>query len=164
MRIQTWRRVVRVSLLAVVGACGPSGSAPLSQVDSDAIRAASRGYAQAATDTAWTRWVGYFTEDASFLPPNTPIKTGRPAIEAWARSFPPVKELRLEPVEVVGRGDLAFVRGKYSLTLVGLAADSGKYIEIWQRQADGSWKLARDIFNSDIPLPAPAPTNARKKG
>ena len=33
----------------------------------------------------------------------------------------------------------------------GPAADDGKYIEIWKRQADGSWKIAYDIFNSDLP-------------
>jgi ketosteroid isomerase-like protein len=31
--------------------------------------------------------------------------------------------------------------------------DRGKYLEIWKRQADGSWKVALDIFNSDLPLP-----------
>ena len=29
---------------------------------------------------------------------------------------------------------------------------NGKYIVIPQKQADGSWKLARDIWNSDKPL------------
>jgi len=32
--------------------------------------------------------------------------------------------------------------------------DSSKYIEIWKRQADGSWKVAFDIFNSDLSLPS----------
>jgi ketosteroid isomerase-like protein len=27
----------------------------------------------------------------------------------------------------------------------------GKYITVWQQQADGSWKIVRDISNSDNP-------------
>jgi len=29
--------------------------------------------------------------------------------------------------------------------------DTGKYLEIWKKQADGGWKVVRDIFNSDLP-------------
>jgi ketosteroid isomerase-like protein len=31
--------------------------------------------------------------------------------------------------------------------------DTNKYVRIWQKLADGSWKLARVIFNSNSPLP-----------
>jgi ketosteroid isomerase-like protein len=31
--------------------------------------------------------------------------------------------------------------------------DSGKFIEVWRRQGDGSWKIADDIFNSSLPAP-----------
>jgi ketosteroid isomerase-like protein len=33
--------------------------------------------------------------------------------------------------------------------------DDGKYSTVWKKQADGSWKLAVDMFNSNTPLPAP---------
>jgi ketosteroid isomerase-like protein len=36
-------------------------------------------------------------------------------------------------------------------------ADTGKFIEVWLKQADGTWRLAWDIWNSDIPLPPPPP-------
>jgi ketosteroid isomerase-like protein len=32
--------------------------------------------------------------------------------------------------------------------------DRGKYVTIWKKQADGSWKVIADIFNSDLPMPA----------
>jgi ketosteroid isomerase-like protein len=34
--------------------------------------------------------------------------------------------------------------------------DHGKLVEIWKKQADGKWKVAVDIFNSDLPVAAPA--------
>jgi len=33
--------------------------------------------------------------------------------------------------------------------------DRGKLVEVWKKQADGKWKTVADIFNSDLPLPAP---------
>jgi ketosteroid isomerase-like protein len=35
------------------------------------------------------------------------------------------------------------------------ASDRGTYIELWEKQADGSWKIARDIYNSDVAPAAP---------
>jgi ketosteroid isomerase-like protein len=36
-------------------------------------------------------------------------------------------------------------------------ADHGKYLEIWRKQGDGSWKCIVDMFNSDLPG-TPPPT------
>jgi ketosteroid isomerase-like protein len=33
--------------------------------------------------------------------------------------------------------------------------DHGKYVAVWKKQADGNWKVAVDIWNTDLPLPAP---------
>jgi ketosteroid isomerase-like protein len=43
--------------------------------------------------------------------------------------------------------------------------DRGKYTEVWKKQADGKWKAVADIWNSDLPVsaPAPAPVAAKKK-
>jgi len=32
--------------------------------------------------------------------------------------------------------------------------DHGKYVEVWEKQADGKWKCGTDIWNSDLPVPA----------
>jgi ketosteroid isomerase-like protein len=43
--------------------------------------------------------------------------------------------------------------------------DSGKYLEVFRKQADGSWKNARDAFSSNLPAaaaPAPVPAAAKK--
>lgn len=67
-----------------------------------------------------------------------------------------ITDIQFDIVEVGGAGDIAYVYGKYSLTMAPEGKepvkDIGKYIEIWNRQPDGSWKVALDIFNSDLPL------------
>jgi len=34
--------------------------------------------------------------------------------------------------------------------------DRGKYLEIFRKQTDGTWKCIRDIWNSDLPASATA--------
>ncbi|MFH1524635.1 MAG: DUF4440 domain-containing protein [Chloroflexota bacterium] len=109
----------------------------------------------------WAAYVrAYYTEDAIVLPPNGPAVQGWTLMEPWFASFPPMSDFRPQIIEVEGRGDLAYVRGTYSMMLTppGVTEpinDTGKYIEIWRKQADGSWRVIRDIFNSDLSLPAP---------
>ena len=71
------------------------------------------------------------------------------------RSFPDITNFQIRAVEIDGSGDFAWVYGEYSMTLTPPDAasvdDSGKYIEIWEKQSDGVWKVTHDIFNSDLP-------------
>jgi ketosteroid isomerase-like protein len=51
-------------------------------------------------------------------------------------------------------GDVGYIVGTFELQADGKAAGSGKYIETWQRGADGQWLITNDVFNND---PSPAP-------
>jgi ketosteroid isomerase-like protein len=66
----------------------------------------------------------------------------------------PITSLKFEIQDIEGRGDLAYVRGAYELTLAppGAAAPSwtGKHRDL--EEADGrQLKSIRDIFSSDLP-------------
>jgi ketosteroid isomerase-like protein len=100
----------------------------------------------------------YYAADAVVMPPNGEAVRGREAIMEWNEAFPPYDDLRFTQVEVDGCGDIAYVYGTYAMVMTVPEGeqpvnDRGKYIEIWRRQADGSWKVALDVFNSDMPLP-----------
>lgn len=100
----------------------------------------------------------YYAPDAVVMPPNGEAVRGRDAIVAWNENFPPYDDLRFTQVEVDGCGDIAYVYGTYTMVMTASegeepATDRGKYIEIWRRQEDGSWRVALDVFNSDMPLP-----------
>lgn len=158
-------RAVRVLALlgfAVVTACQPAPPAGLSDADRAAIDSTSRVFVRHALANdfaALTR--DYYSDDAIVLPPNAPAVTGHGAIEAMFKTFPPITAFELRTEEVEGSADLAYVRGRYTMTMsppgTPAIADSGKYLEIWRKQSDGSWKSVRDMFSSDIPLPAPPP-------
>ena len=99
-----------------------------------------------------------YTDDAVLLPPNSETLRGRQAIQefwngAWQMG---VREVMLQTVSVEDSGHLAYEIGAYTLKIQPeggeATTDKGKYVVIWKRQADGSWKLAVDIWNTNFPL------------
>ena len=60
-------------------------------------------------------------------------------------------------VEVSRAGDLGYAQGTYSTTfdlIDGTAGtERGKWVSIWKKQTDGSWKVAVEIYNTDAPPP-----------
>ncbi len=149
-----------VSLVAALAACQPAAPAGLSAADQAAVRAADDAAARHIIAKDWAGWAGDFTEDAILMPNNGDPVTGRAGIQAWASGFPPFSDFKVSLEEVEGRGDLAYGRGTYSMMITPPGAqapvhDHGKYLAIYRKQADGSWKASRDIFNSNVPLPAP---------
>ncbi len=61
-------------------------------------------------------------------------------------------------VEVARSGDLGYVSGTYEFsendTTGKSMTDRGKFVEVWKKQADGTWKCVADIFNTNLPLAA----------
>lgn len=130
----------------------------LSDEDVAAIKAFHDVYVQAALEGGWEATLEFYTEDTIMMPPNAPMIQGKEALKAFSEVFPPVTAFNMTLDEIDGRDDLAFVRGSFSMTLTPEGApepiqDIGKFIEILRKQQDGSWLIAIDIFNSDLPLP-----------
>jgi uncharacterized protein (TIGR02246 family) len=137
-------------------ACQP-GAGPLSEEDVAAIRNLLATYEQAALSGDWDTWSGIWTEDAVYMVPNSPAIRGREAIEASVAG-PVPQEFTVTIDEIDGRGDLAFVRGSFALTMVfeGEAEpveEAGKSLWIVRQQPDGTWLVAVECYNSDLPVP-----------
>jgi len=99
--------------------------------------------------------VGSYASDAWLFAPNEELIKGQAGILKWwqnALSGPPATA-KLMSEEVQSCGETAWETGRYSITATdGKVLDKGKYVTIWKR--DGStWKLYRDIFNTDVPAP-----------
>jgi uncharacterized protein (TIGR02246 family) len=98
-----------------------------------------------------------YAEDGAVMPPNAPIGKGRRAIQqTWASMMrTPGFGLTFVPEQIVvsSSGDMALDRGTYSLTIAPdgtTQTDTGKYVVVW-RKIGREWKVAADIFNSDLP-------------
>ena len=148
-------RPIVPGLILLLAACRVAPPA-LADEDKASIRAATDSFvanARARRDSANAL---LYTENAAFMPPNAGIAEGRAAIRAQLAAFPPMSDFTLTPIEIDGRGDLAYVRGTFSFKIVGpdghqVGEDRGKYLEIRRKQPDGKWLIVADIFNSDVP-------------
>lgn len=156
-----------LSLVPLLLACQPK-SVALTDADKAAIHAADQQFAQLAIAKNWSQLMGLYGENATMMPPNNPVLKGRAAIQTWMEGYPPISAFTLDDQEIDGLGDLAYVRGAYTITITppgapGPITDHGKFLEVLRKQANGSWQLTNDIFNSDEPVPAPAPAPAPPK-
>ncbi len=146
--------VVACVVLLVMAACQPSGPATLSQEDIAGIEATTQAWVEAVNAGDWAAVSATYTEDAVRLPPNQPAVQGRGDIQAWFEAFPPASDVNLEWAEIEGVGDVAFVRGSFTLIVtpegMDAVADTGKFLDVLRRQADGSWLIHRNIFNSNL--------------
>ncbi len=145
-------------VMCLVLSLGCQGPAGLSEADRTAIRQGDENFVKLANAKDFKGAAALYAEDAILLLPNQAAVQGRAAIQA-ALETSPVSNFQLQILEIEGGADLAYERGTYSETATPIGAapieDRGKYLTIWRKQADGSWKMLRDIWNSDLPLPAP---------
>lgn len=129
-----------------------------------------KAYEQAAVKGDAAATASHYEENAVVLVSNMPMVKGRADIEkmmrAWAQSEMKMKEFRSTTISVEGAGDLAVQLGRYFQTFEmsgKVIADTGKFVTVWRKQVDGSWKMAYDMWNTDIPAPAMPPEPGTKK-
>jgi len=147
-----------IGLVLVSLACQSQPVSTFTDADRAAIDATTDAALAISNETGdWVEYVNtYYAPDAVVMPPNTTMVEGREAIIAFLQSFPPISDFRSETIHMEGAGDIAYVHGTYSMFLMvpgseEPVSDVGKFMEVWKRQPDGGWKVAFDIFNSDLP-------------
>lgn len=122
----------------------------------DADRAFDAAVAKAGTDGA-KAWAGYFAGDGGMN--SMPVIRGREEVRKAMDGFfsKPGNTLRWQPdfADVAKSGDLGYTLGasqRYWTDKEGKALENeGRYITIWKRQKDGSWKIAFDTGTNTPP-------------
>ncbi|MFI5279995.1 MAG: YybH family protein [Gemmatimonadales bacterium] len=154
-------------LACTLSACKPQ---QIPQADIDAVKAADATYGTTLSSGNVDAVVALYTSDAVVLPSGQPMATGTDAIKAMLNGMMSTMRfnLRLTPGTVSGRGDMAYVVGTFHFTATmkdttqaAPPPSDGKYVEVLMRQADGSWKLAVDIWNENSMPEMPAAPAAR---
>jgi ketosteroid isomerase-like protein len=92
----------------------------------------------------------FYAEDAQLLGPGAPLIRGKAAIREFWAGFMQVagNDVTLETHTVGEAGDLAYGVGRFTGTIGG-AHQTGKYVVVYKRQADGGLKAIADAFNAD---------------
>jgi len=123
----------------------------------DEIRAIDDAYEKAVANQDINAVGALYAADAKLLAPNAPMATGRAEIQALLQGFldAGAQSLELNTVETDDLGDTVIEVGTYRLGLQPPGGDpitdEGKYLQVFKRQSDGSFQLAYDAFNSDLP-------------
>lgn len=99
-------------------------------------------------------WLALWDEGGVQMPPGRPARGKDVLVASVPKAFAavPASVMEITPEETVIMGDWAFSRGHYTATqtVQGNAVEvDGKFMTIFRRQEDGSWKIYRDIFNSN---------------
>ena len=115
------------------------------------------------------RIVGHYTDDAVMMAPGAPPSVGKAAIQSILKQMVGDNALSLKfqanRVEVASGGDMAYTQGSYTMTMTDPATkkpinDKGRYVTVYKKQADSSWKAVSDIASSATP-PGPPPKQAK---
>lgn len=124
-----------------------------------------------AADAAWLKAyqsrdaaaaAAFYAKNGAMLVPNRPLLMGAGALEKFiAQAF------QLEDYDIVWHakqarvarsGELGYTSGSYEMRFRPargkLFFDKGKYLMVWERQPDDTWKVLLDMSNSDMPSEA----------
>lgn len=155
--------ILMVAVLALAG-CQAAASSPAQ--DEAAVTAAINQiyteYAASLKAGDPDRWAALWADDGMQLIPDAPALDGKQALRADIGAFIDAFDIDMtvNTQEVKVAGDWAYARGLY--TAIFTPKDGGdpipidgKYLSIFQQQPDGSWKLYRDVYNSNVPPAAP---------
>ncbi len=148
---------------ALVGfGCAPPAEEPTVETaavdleaERNALMAADKRWSESAGDT--DEFLSYFAEDAYFMPYEAPLVRGEAIRTTWEYlvSIPGFAvEWTATDASVAESGELGYTIGAFELTTGqddAAMLTVGKYVTVWSKQADGSWKVQVDSFNTDGP-------------
>ena len=100
--------------------------------------------------------MSYFADDATAFPAGKPLIHGKAALREFYSAMFSTPEFTLEwrPVkaDMAASADLGYTIGtsesRYRDKNGKIVTQPGKYLTVWKKQADGSWKVAADLGNA----------------
>lgn len=139
--------------------CGCASQSMLPQPAADVLLDTDRSFAAfAQAHGVAAAFREFAAEDALLLPMGEARVRGREAIHKSLLDLP-AGALSWSPVagEVSRSGNLGYTWGTYQFRVREgddpTALRHGKYVTIWKRQPDGSWRYVLDTGNSSPPSP-----------
>ena len=141
-----------LALLAGAAGCAGPAAPDLAKAEAD-IRAADGQWLEAAKAHDVERTVSYWSDDATLLVPGSPPIVGKEALRKFVSDSFAVPDFSItwvmDRTQLAQGGDMAYATGTNQITLT---TPEGQHVvqhnnalEVWRRQADGSWKCVVDV-------------------
>lgn len=151
-------RQLAVACVLILSACGPAPR-PGSQ-DVESLREAVTAYHEAASAKDAETVVSMYDERALMVPPAGELVEGSEQVRGYRFGFIETPGVSLDfqttEVHVSDSGDLGWSVAIGDITIEredgGVDHDIVRDVHVWRRQADGTWKVTLDVWNSG-PVP-----------
>jgi ketosteroid isomerase-like protein len=134
----------RTLWLVLLVCCGTSGAQDALEARRSEVFAAERAFARSMADRDFAAFGRYVAEDTVFFNGSAALRGRDAVLAAWRAFFDGAEApFSWEPdqVEVLASGDLALSTG---LVKNPDGAVTARFNSIWQRQADGQWRVIFD--------------------
>jgi ketosteroid isomerase-like protein len=140
------------ALLLVLGSFLLSEVAFSKQASADALRQADINFSTAAKRDGLNGWLSYFDEQA-IIDRGGACVTGKQGLREFYTTLFSRKDLDFTWAPDAGvlfeSGELGYTSGHYRLAFTkddgARVVQTGNYITVWKKQADGSWKVQSDF-------------------
>ena len=145
--------------LVALAACAQEAPPP-PPPDPEVLMEADRAFSRDVGERGAEAWVSWFADDGAQIQPGAGEVRGKEAIrQLMAGLDDPDFSLRWEPLraDIAASGDLGWTTGEYVSEGKGPDGEprrgQGRYVSIWRKQADGSWKVVMDLGNPTASKP-----------
>ncbi|MGB5850426.1 MAG: DUF4440 domain-containing protein [Ignavibacteriaceae bacterium] len=118
----------------------------------------NKEFAQMMVDGNHSEIISWYKDDAISMPSYQPMIKGIDALkkaqEMDEKSGTKITAFALETTDIMEAGDYILEIGLYTISMeipgMGPINDNGKYLNVWEKQDDGSMKIKADIWNTDM--------------
>ena len=145
-------------VFALSGGC-KSAPAPLTAADKAAAQTMMASMSTAAGASDLAAMVAPYASDATLMPPGMPPFHGADQIRQFYQGMFGAKvNLTLAQQTADGAGDFMYTSGTYHYQEQPPATgiEDGKYLMVFKRQADGTWKIVAESWSANAAPPPPA--------
>ena len=144
----------------VISGCNQPGAEAASN-EAEVLRATDARLQQAVAAKDLKAIVAFYADDAVLMPTAEPLISGKAAIaNEWEHilAIPDMQNTsKLIRLEASSANDLAYTMGSYQSRMMGedgeMVSEPGKWLSVWRRHPDGTWRIIVDTYNTDIPPP-----------
>ena len=169
------RRVVALTIrvfVVVTLFCGsvwaqekPTTKAATRAADEKSLRDTDAAYSAAAAAKDVEKCASNYADNATVYVAGEPAHVGKASIHEFLEVLLNTPGLsthwRVTSVHVARLGELGYTTGITYTTTTDASGKKttvkGKYVTVWNKMADGTWKAVDDISNDDVPPQPPAP-------
>jgi ketosteroid isomerase-like protein len=117
-----------------------------------AMMAADAEFSRVTGERGLEGFSSFLADDVTNIRPNAPLVQGRQKLaEGWARLLnDPAAKIEWQPIyaRAASSGEFGYTIGVSKITRTDAegkrTVSTGKYVTIWQKQANGSWKVVHD--------------------